>query len=629
MLVERELLKHKTVILMAPDVFISHSSTDKKMADTICAFLESKGVSCWIAPRNILPGEEWGDSILRGIHACRIMVLIFSKAANDSGPVRSEVDRAVNARKVLIPFRIENVAPTGAMEFHIGRRHWLDAYAPPMKPHLNLLVRAVRDTLDAPTADAQSGTMTSETTVPPPLPTTGHPETTVVPHVTQDDVPLSVLLNFNHVVVAGHPSTFQMIVENTGLTHLEQIEILVESHGLEQPARKVVPKLAPSQSQRHIFEIEPIRSGNFVLQCTIKCQEQINQIAMVGSRSLRINEAPGTSNIVISMKDLKGNSAGGEAPAAGESQLGGIVPSGTIRTLNDLLDLELEENFEPLDLTLDYEVSMRALAHEEASGRNRLQIPGSFLNQAQEGMLLKLEPVDAASQGAVREIRLVARPSFCLGRSREEADFLTWFWPRNEANDQKTRRISKKHCLLAVQGMKIHIRDNDSSNRTTLGGQELSAKDGDPLERRSILKIANIYSLDITPFSSNAPEGPVIANLRNWSGAQTETPAVIRGSVRFIPMTPQVLPQNSTWLLTDGAFGTSRANPIIIDIRGLAEIQGRFYYYLGGFWIESSVANGGVHINGARLEPGFIVPLLTGQTVKFGETTFRVAIAAN
>ena len=97
---------------MAADVFISHSSTDKQTADAICAFLESKGVSCWIAPRNILPGEEWGDSILRGIHDCRIMVLIFSKAANDSGPVRSEVDRAVNARKVLIPFRIENVPPT-------------------------------------------------------------------------------------------------------------------------------------------------------------------------------------------------------------------------------------------------------------------------------------------------------------------------------------------------------------------------------------------------------------------------------------------------------------------------------------------------------------------------------------
>jgi hypothetical protein len=596
------------------------------MADAICAFLESKGISCWIAPRNILPGEEWGDSILRGIQGSRIMVLIFSKAANDSGPVRSEVDRAVNARKILIPFRIENVAPTGAMEFHIGRRHWLDAYTSPMERHLDLLVRAVHDILHPPADDLQPGTLTSESTSPPVTTSTARrPDPLILPKVTQDDVPLRVLLNFNHVVVAGHPSTFQIIIENTGAMALKQIEILMESRGLEQPARKVLPKLAPTQSQRHLFEIEPIRSGNFALQCTIKCQEEVKQIALVGSRSLRINETPGTSNVVISMKDLKGNSAG--ATSGGESHLDNLVPSGSIRTLNDLLDLELAENFEPLELTLDYEVSMRALAQEEAGGRNRLQIPGSFLNQAQEGTLLKLEPVDAALQANPCEIRLVARSSFSLGRAREEVDFLTWFWPRNEANDQKTRRISKKHCILAVHSHKIHVRDNETSNRTTLGGQELTAKDGEPLERRGILKIANVYSLDVTPFPSNAPEGPTIANLRNWNGAQMETATMLRGSVRFIPMTPQVLPQNSTWLLTDGAFGTSRANPIIVDVRGLAEIQGRFYHHLGGFWIESSVNNGAVHVNGAKLEPGFIVPLVTGQTVKFGETSFRVTVA--
>jgi hypothetical protein len=606
---------------MAPDVFISHSSTDKQMADTICAFLESKGVACWIAPRNILPGEEWGDSILRGIHACRIMVLIFSKAANDSGPVRSEVDRAMNSRKILIPFRVENVSPTGAMEFHIGRRHWLEAYTPPMERHLDLLVRAVRDILNPPAADSQPGALTSDSTAPPPTAsTTRRPDPLILPKVTQDEAPLRVLLNFNHVVVAGHPSTFQMVIENTGATVLKQIEILMESRGLEQAARKVVPRLAPAQSQRHIFEIEAIRSGNFALQCTIKCQEDVKQIALVGSRSLRINEAPGTSNIVISMKDLKGNSA--RAASGVESHLGNLVPPGTIRTLNDLLDLELAENFEPLELTLDYEVSMRALAQEEAGAHHRLQIPGSFLNQAQEGTLLKLEPVDAGPN----EIRLVARSSFCLGRAREEADFLTWFWPRTEANDQKTRRISKRHCILAVHGMKLHVRDNETSNHTTLGGQELTAKDGEPLERRGILKIANVYSLDVTPFPSNASEGPAIANLRNWSGAQTETAMMIRGSVRFIPMTSQVLPQNSTWLLTDGAFGTSRANPIIVDVKGLAEIQGRFYHHLGGFWIESLVNNGAIYVNGTRLEPGFIVPLVTGQTVKFGETSFRVTI---
>ncbi|WP_423948599.1 toll/interleukin-1 receptor domain-containing protein, partial [Candidatus Binatus sp.] len=38
---------------MAHDVFISHSARDKPYADAICAKLESRGIRCWIAPRDV------------------------------------------------------------------------------------------------------------------------------------------------------------------------------------------------------------------------------------------------------------------------------------------------------------------------------------------------------------------------------------------------------------------------------------------------------------------------------------------------------------------------------------------------------------------------------------------------
>jgi hypothetical protein len=44
---------------MAHDVFISYSSKDKPTADAACAILESKGIRCWIAPRDILPSADW------------------------------------------------------------------------------------------------------------------------------------------------------------------------------------------------------------------------------------------------------------------------------------------------------------------------------------------------------------------------------------------------------------------------------------------------------------------------------------------------------------------------------------------------------------------------------------------
>jgi hypothetical protein len=44
---------------MAHDVFICYSANDKAAAQSICARLESAGVRCWIAPRDIRPEMSW------------------------------------------------------------------------------------------------------------------------------------------------------------------------------------------------------------------------------------------------------------------------------------------------------------------------------------------------------------------------------------------------------------------------------------------------------------------------------------------------------------------------------------------------------------------------------------------
>ena len=79
------------------DVFISYSHVDKATADATCATLEQAGIRCWIAPRDIMPGDEWGAAIVKAIDQCRAMVLIFSSSANSSKQIRREVERAVNA----------------------------------------------------------------------------------------------------------------------------------------------------------------------------------------------------------------------------------------------------------------------------------------------------------------------------------------------------------------------------------------------------------------------------------------------------------------------------------------------------------------------------------------------------
>src|SRR5215470_15875907 len=69
---------------MAHDVFISYSQVDKTTADAACATLERAGIRCWVAPRDITPGDEWSAAIIKAIDQGRAMVLIFSQNANNS-----------------------------------------------------------------------------------------------------------------------------------------------------------------------------------------------------------------------------------------------------------------------------------------------------------------------------------------------------------------------------------------------------------------------------------------------------------------------------------------------------------------------------------------------------------------
>lgn len=133
---------------MAHDVFISYSSHDKPTADAACAVLEQKGIRCWIAPRDIVPGADWGESIIDAISDARALVLVFSSHANASPQIKREVERAVNKGIPIIPLRIEDVAPTKSLEYFISTPHWLDAYNPPLERHLTYLADVIAHILE-------------------------------------------------------------------------------------------------------------------------------------------------------------------------------------------------------------------------------------------------------------------------------------------------------------------------------------------------------------------------------------------------------------------------------------------------------------------------------------------------
>ena len=131
---------------MSHDVFISHDSKDKTIADTLCHALENAGIKCWIAPRDIKAGEKWANAITKAIKACRLMLLVYTKESNESSFVYSEVGVAASNNKIIIPFLVDDVRQvpmSDGLELYIKVAHWLDAY-PNWRSKFSDLIQVVK-----------------------------------------------------------------------------------------------------------------------------------------------------------------------------------------------------------------------------------------------------------------------------------------------------------------------------------------------------------------------------------------------------------------------------------------------------------------------------------------------------
>jgi hypothetical protein len=110
-------------------VFISHSSRDRQMAHTISAALEHRGVRCWISSRDIGPGENFQEAIVKAIRHSRVMVLVFTGHANNSNEIKKEMALASQNNLSVIPVKVEDVVPNDAFAYEFATRQWIDAFS--------------------------------------------------------------------------------------------------------------------------------------------------------------------------------------------------------------------------------------------------------------------------------------------------------------------------------------------------------------------------------------------------------------------------------------------------------------------------------------------------------------------
>jgi TolB-like protein/tetratricopeptide (TPR) repeat protein len=130
-------------------VFISYASQDAPIAEALCSALERDGVACWLAPRNVRPGDFYADAIVQAINSCTVLVLVLSQSAIDSPHVLREVERASAKRRPVIAFRIDAAALPPGLEYFLSTSQWIDSAAGKPDRLFPKLVQAVRSRMSA------------------------------------------------------------------------------------------------------------------------------------------------------------------------------------------------------------------------------------------------------------------------------------------------------------------------------------------------------------------------------------------------------------------------------------------------------------------------------------------------
>jgi hypothetical protein len=129
-------------------IFISYSSKDQQIAETIYQALEARGLDCWIASRDVHPGENFQEAIVRALRSAKAMLLVFTSNANNSDEIKKELVLAGRNSVTVVPVRVEDVVPNDAFTYEFATRQWIDLFTD-WERHIELLASRLGQILQA------------------------------------------------------------------------------------------------------------------------------------------------------------------------------------------------------------------------------------------------------------------------------------------------------------------------------------------------------------------------------------------------------------------------------------------------------------------------------------------------
>jgi hypothetical protein len=109
------------------EIFISHSSKDRVVADEIVRQLEACGRVCWIAPRDIPPGVQiWADAAVTAIAKSRLMLVLLTEHSNLSVDVQREVTIANHEKIPMLAVNLDTAPLSPGLKYFFVAGQRLD-----------------------------------------------------------------------------------------------------------------------------------------------------------------------------------------------------------------------------------------------------------------------------------------------------------------------------------------------------------------------------------------------------------------------------------------------------------------------------------------------------------------------
>jgi hypothetical protein len=93
-------------------VFISHASSDKTLAEHLAADLQKSGINVWDAYRSLFPGDNWALETGKALESSDAMVVLLTHNSPESQTIKQDVQYALtsgNYRGRVLPVLVDLV----------------------------------------------------------------------------------------------------------------------------------------------------------------------------------------------------------------------------------------------------------------------------------------------------------------------------------------------------------------------------------------------------------------------------------------------------------------------------------------------------------------------------------------